>query len=211
MFLSRGYWSSFPPQMVKAQIKIRTARRMISLCLITLSCCTCVHVSEHVCVFFCRTSRTPPPPPPPHHIPKELSSWIAALSLQPVTLRDTFWSAVDADRPVSWDDNPHVKTCTQTGTWNVTRLPHPSTPAPASIKYKSTWPNLEECAGMSVSEGHFSLFAWALLDVMQPRVHFRIVPTYTFMVSSVVVLRCLRCTRWRATYDKAKQGGIFKK
>lgn len=52
------------------------------------------------CVFFYSSfvvplAQTPPPPlplppPPPHHLPKELSVWIVALSLQPVTLRDVF-------------------------------------------------------------------------------------------------------------------------
>lgn len=65
-------------------------------------------------------------PPSFYQLPEELSVWIAALSVQPVRLRDAFWSAVDTDRPVRWDDS-HKWRHTQTGTCNVTTLLHPFT------------------------------------------------------------------------------------
>lgn len=48
-----------------------------------------------------------------------------ALSVPAVMLRDAFWSAVDTDRPVRWDDSCKWRRA-QTGTCNVTRLLHPS-------------------------------------------------------------------------------------
>lgn len=100
----------------------------------------------------------PPSSPSLHQLPEELSVWIAALSVQPVRLRDAFWSAVDTDRPVRWDDSCKWRRA-QTGTCNVTRLLHPSTTTTIPSCFPSPPPlpkNKYPCIGSWRVEGNFS-------------------------------------------------------
>lgn len=127
----------------ESSIKISHAGRIISGCLLTLIYSSCVCVCSFTpqrplsCLSPPDSSLFSSLPPSLHQLPEELSVWIAALSVQPVRLRDAFWSAVDTDRPVRWDDSRKWRRA-QTGTCNVTRLLHPSATTPS--RFPSTPP-----------------------------------------------------------------------
>lgn len=170
-----------------------------------------------VCSFTPLLSSLSPPdsclPPSLHQLPEELSVWIAALSVQPVRLRDVFWSAVDTDRAVRWDDSRKWRR-THTGTCNVTRLLHPCTTATTRLPHLHFWKiNIHVLEVGRVHKGWAcfltswgKLFFWAWADVMQPRDvvrlehQFAIMSTCTLNVTSAHGLNEIKGNRSLSTY-----------
>lgn len=109
----------------------------------------------------------PPPLFPSTSYLRSCQSGLQTLSVQPVRLRDAFWSAVDIDRPVRWDDSRKWRRA-QAGTCNVTRLFHPSIttpsrfPSPPPPLLKNKYP----CVGSWKSAQGTSMFPDELRETL---------------------------------------------